>query len=120
MTRCKPPINGSRALAPPCCPSCGRPMLADDGPDLTPIQQRIMAVIERHGEVHSEIIWDVIYGSDPNGGPDLHLIDVHIFQMNRRLKERGLAVQRKRRGRAGQPWRLVRIAESIPVQEAAE
>lgn len=100
---------------PNCCPTCGRPIPPDEGLRLTRIQQRIMDLLERHGEIHSEVLWTALYASDPNGGPEPTIIDVHINQMNKRLRPHGLMIQRRNRQKKHEPWRLVRA-----LKEAAE
>ncbi len=111
------PINGTRSVmaarTSSCCPTCGRPNASDDLElALTPLQRRILALLKRHGEIHAEILYSALYASDPNGGPDPKTLDVTICEMNQRLQSWGLAIQRRVRGRPGQPWRLVQIAEA--------
>lgn len=88
------------------CPSCNRPYLTD-GLKLPPVKRRIVQLIERHGEVMAEVIHAAIWGSDPNGGPPMKTLYVHIHQLNRILAKYGLAV-RSNGGRGGcEPFRLV-------------
>jgi hypothetical protein len=76
------------------------------------MQQRIMETITKRGEVYSAVLYDMLYGDDPEGGPDPKIIDIHVVQMNRRLKSWGYAIQRRVPRARDQPWRLVQIAEA--------
>ena len=92
-----------------CCPGCKRPMppLLDG---LTPIQRQILDMIRRHGYASSASIYCMLYTGKPRDRVP-KVIDVHINQMNKALRERGLVIRRRRPRHANQPWVLAEIAE---------
>ena len=112
MTRRNPlPIKGARSvMAPPRCPTCGHPKPDVNALPLNPTQKRIMALLDRHGEIHPDVLYDALYASDPNGGPSPVTLRVHIHQLNKRLKPYGMEVRRWRK--VDDPWRLVQIMEA--------
>lgn len=86
------------------CPTCQRAYVTD-GLQLSPIRRRILNVIERHGEVMPEILHSAIWGSDPNGGPDMKTLHMHVHYLNKVLEPYGLAI-RAGTGTRG-PYRLI-------------
>ncbi len=97
-----------------CCPTCGT-VISLDGIYLPPMLRRILNLVVRHGQIMPDILWDAIWGSDPNGGPtNLHTLNVHINRLNKRLQPYGRAVKRSKAKAWGAPYRLVRIAEAAP------
>ena len=55
-----------------------------------------------HG-IRSDILFDLIYGADPNGGPDTgqKILAVHICRMNKDMKIFGLRLRSLTVGRGG-------------------
>jgi hypothetical protein len=93
------------------CPTCGGPVSLD-ALYLPPLWRRILNAVQRHGEIHHEVLWFAIWGSDPNLGPnDLNTLNVHISKLNRRLKP-GFAIRRTTPRSRNAPYRLVRITEA--------
>jgi hypothetical protein len=96
-----------------CCPICQRPMFRDDDALLvTPLQKRILDLLQRSGEIDPELLYTALYGSDPDGGPNPKTIDVQINLLNKRLKKHRIAIRRRRPKHPGEPWRLVQIEEA--------
>lgn len=111
-SRAKPPER-LFAVKAQCCPICHRPMFRDDDALLvTPTQKRILDLLQRSGEMHPEILYTALYGSDPDGGPGPKAVDIHINGLNKRLKKHGIAIRRRRPKHPGEPWRLVQIMEA--------
>ncbi len=78
----------------PMCKRCGHPIVADEiGIVLTPLQRRIFNIVKQAGSagIRGKDVLDIVYASDPNGGPD---------SANRRLAQFSLKIQGKR-GRGG-------------------
>lgn len=90
-----------------CCPTCGRPM--PPALQMPRIRQRIFDLLARHGEIHKEVLHTAIWGSDPNGGPEMSVLRAHVWHLNRELRPYGQAVRNVRRSGV---YRLVRIAEA--------
>lgn len=89
----------------PLCKCCGHPIVADEiGVVLTPLQRRIFNIVKRAGTAGltaHEIIIDLVYGSQPRGGPiSRNVISVVCLQMNRRLVQFSVAIKASR-GRHG-------------------
>jgi hypothetical protein len=92
------------------CPTCGSELLLDEL-TLPPILRRILKCVQRHGQVMPEILWDAIWGSEPNGGPvNRNALSDHIKRLNRLIEPYGVSVRRPRTW--GAPYRLVQIAEA--------
>lgn len=91
-----------------CCPTCNRPLPTEpDG--LTPTQRKIFRMVSESGEVHSERLYAALFSgtrADPKG------IDVHIHQLNKRLRPRGLVIRRRLPRNRYEPWILAPIAEA--------
>jgi hypothetical protein len=88
-------------------PSAVSPRLVVHGP----VRQRIVDVIANRpdGITRAELL-DVVYGDDPNGGPDNpNTICVLINHANEELAAQGWHIAPARLGR-GARYRLVRIA----------
>jgi hypothetical protein len=97
------------------CPTCNRAIVPDTAP-MRPTARRILKLIERHGEMHPEVLHAALWGSDPNGGPNMDCLYVHVFWLNRALAAYGLAVVSDgSRGRG--PYRLLSLPQAL---EAAE
>ena len=93
------------------CPTCGT-VISVEEVYLSPTQRRILDLVKRHGEIRPEVLWDAIWGSDPNGGPESRsTLMVHIVNLNKRIKPQGIAVRQRPRG-WGMPYRLMQIAET--------
>lgn len=77
----------------PICPLSGRPCprkLLVSGP----VRQRILDVIATrpHGVTRAQLIW-LVYGEDPNGGPNNpNVVCVHISNANRELRPQGYEI----------------------------
>ncbi len=54
---------------------------------ITPQQTRILELLVKRGSVHRDQIFAMLYGDDPNGGPDhpTRTLSVQMFKMRRRL-----------------------------------
>jgi len=129
MKKRKPLPNGARTimgsrkellkpfLAKDCefCPTCNRAIVPDTAP-MRPTARRILKLIERHGEMYSEVLHAALWGSDPNGGPDMKTLHVHIFWLNCAIAPYGLIVTAGR-GRGPRPYRLSSLPKAL---EAAE
>jgi hypothetical protein len=104
----KPLPNGARAImaSVQSCPTCGRAYVTD-GLELSPIRRRILNLIERHGEISSEVLHAAIWGSDPNGGPNMKTLHVIIHGLNKQLASHGLAVRAGPGGRNARGYRLI-------------
>lgn len=101
-----------KTKTPACCPTCKRP-LPPDGLQLSPIKRRILDLVARSGEIPANVLHTALWGSDPNGGPEMKTLHEHIWQLNRLLAPHGLAVSAGRGGgrAGGKPYRL--IAEAV-------
>jgi hypothetical protein len=97
------------------CPTCQRAIVPDTAP-MRPLARRILTLIERHGEVYPEVIHAALWGSDPNGGPGMGCLHVHVFWLNRALAPFGLVVTAGP-GRGPRPYRLLSLPKA---SEAAE
>jgi len=82
-----------------CCPTCGRP-IPPDGLRLSPLRQRVLNLVEQYGEISGALLYNEIWGSDPNGGPSLSTLYVTIYQLNKQLAPHGMAI----RGGHGGHW----------------
>jgi hypothetical protein len=95
------------------CTHCGRPYppkLVVSGP----VRQRIVDVIASrpNGIARAELVW-LIYGSDPNGGPDSpNVVSVIIHHANKELRRQGYEIT-ARPGRGA----LYRLTSTRPVRE---
>ena len=90
-----------------CCPTCGQTL-----PESLPItaqfrgvKREIMKMVHKAGKngIRSDVLFDRIYGQDPNGGPltGLKIIAVHVCAMNRVLKPLGWHLHALTVGRGG-------------------
>jgi hypothetical protein len=75
------------------CSHCGAPIVPP-GLALTPVQRRIVAVVQRRGEVSAEDLRAAVWADDADGGPEnLKTLHVHIYLLNKKLRRYGLAVR---------------------------
>lgn len=110
MTAAKP--ERLLAVKAQCCPICERPMFRDDDALLvTPTQKRILDLLQRSGQMDPEILYTALYGSDPDP-PEPKTVDIHINNLNKRLKKHGIVIKRRRPKHPGEPWRLVQLMEA--------
>ncbi len=59
--------------------TCGRPIIPE-GLRLSPIQRRILEVVDRRGEISPRDLADAVWADDPNGGPlDSHALVAHVY-----------------------------------------
>lgn len=91
-----------------CCPTCGRPY----PPALTvrgPVRQRLVDIIAAHPDgLSSWELLDKVYADDPAGGPDHpNIINVHVWNVNRQLREQGYEIRPTWLG-PGARYRLVK------------
>lgn len=99
-------------VAQPICPVSGRPCprkLLVSGP----VRQRIVDVIATrpHGVTRGQLMW-LVYGEDPNGGPDSpNVVCVHIWHANKELRPQGYEITASR-GR-GSLYRLVKYDTQV-------
>jgi hypothetical protein len=117
------PINGAHALntfhgasrklvavKAQLCAICHRPMFRDsDALLVTPIQKRILDLMQQSCEIAPDILYQALYGGDPDGGPGTKTLDLHIHQLNKRLRSHGIVIQKRKKGHRDQPWRLMQI-----------
>lgn len=91
------------------CPCCSQATGKVDpvwlGPyirDLTPQQQIIYDILARSfgRRVSSDLIREVVYSDDPDGGPDdaRNVVVVQIYQLRLRLRQHGLTVSMNKFG----------------------
>jgi hypothetical protein len=97
------------------CPACDRAIVPDKV-ITSPTQRRILRLIERHGEVMPEVLHTALWGSDPNGGPDMGCLHSHVCLLNRVLAPYGLTVTIGH-GFRDRPYRLRSLPKAL---EAAE
>lgn len=98
------------------CACCGQTLPPDlpVGLVLRGIRFALYDRVRRSGEhgIRADDLFDYLYSSDPNGGPDtgLQIVAVHVWHVNQRLKKFG---QRVRGGRTGHgafaQYRLVNL-----------
>jgi hypothetical protein len=68
------------------CSHCGAPIVPP-GLALTPVQRRIVAVVQRRGEVSAEDLRAAVWADDADGGPEnLKTLHVHIYLLNKKLR----------------------------------
>jgi hypothetical protein len=79
------------------CPSCGQPVIPAAGLSLPPIKTRIFETVRRRPGVDTESLREAVWANDPNGGPENRkAIHVHVNQLNRLLRRRGVVVRHDR------------------------
>ena len=84
------------------CPACNQPIIPDDIP-LSPIKARILRTVRARPGISGEALRTVVWANDPDGGPENRkCLHVHIWQLNRVLAPRGIAVR-------GSPWTGYRV-----------
>jgi hypothetical protein len=101
------------------CPTCGHPIRdwlhlrsvplpGEDFPVLKRHQKTIFETVKRAGDngIPAGRLFDILYGADPNGGPDFNTLSAIISHLNRKLKPHGVKVFAGR-GSAG-VYRLVK------------
>ncbi len=96
------------------CPTCGHPVRdwihppSADEPVLQGKQKQIFDAVEKAGKngIHSERLFHLLYGADPNGGPDFKCLAVIVRHLNMKLKKRGIKVW------AGRGSRIYRLVEA--------
>ena len=98
------------------CPTCGQTL-----PDKLPAgirfygkkKAQILALVHKAGKhgLPTEVIWQALYGADPNGGPaGLNVIAVHVAQMNRELRAHKMKISNTHVGRgAGGSYVLAKL-----------
>lgn len=90
-----------------CCPTCGQtlPNPLPHNLKFRGIKDRILRVVHRSGVhgVRSDVLFDRVYGDDPNGGPltGMKILAVHICKMNKDMKPFGLCIRSLTVGRGG-------------------
>jgi len=99
-----------------CCPTCGRAMPPEGLRFGGAIRQRLFDLLNQRAEMSSEALLSAIWGSDPEGGPDVSALRAHIWYLNRDLKKYGLRV---RKDHYQGPWRLCE-AEGGDAKEKGE
>jgi len=102
------------------CPHCGHPMRdwlhvrnlpiqGEDFPRLRRHQKEIFEAVQKAGKngIHSERLFDLLYGHDPDGGPDFTTLAAIVAHLNRKLKPYGMKVFAGRNG--DRIYRLVKV-----------
>jgi hypothetical protein len=75
------------------CEECGLPIPpAENTLSLTPQGKMIYHAVRTRPRT-LEQLHNLLYGHDPNGGPDIKIIHVLINQANKKLKSRGLMLR---------------------------
>ena len=76
-----------------------------------PVKQRIYDYIAAHSEgISRDRIFNAVYGSDPNGGPDtLGVISVHVRNINKYLEENGAPLRIRSTRGLGALYKLVAV-----------
>lgn len=96
----------------PCCLGRGKVELKEPPPvPMAPLPAQIYRAIKaRPGLLGGPQLVDVIYASDPTGGPDEALTAIHVMinRMNKLLAGVGEQVKADRRG-AGATYRIVKL-----------
>lgn len=82
-----------------CCPACGQTLPREAvirDASLSPLQSSIFRAVEKAGShgIHRDRLFQHLYGDRADGGPDsgVRCIQVHIFQLNKRLAKIGKRV----------------------------
>ena len=89
-----------------CCPTCGRVVPPEGLQFSGAIRQRLYDLLRKRGELSGPDLHFGIWGHDPNGGPHLNVLRVHIWHLNRELRKHGLRV---RKDYNQGPWKLCEI-----------
>jgi hypothetical protein len=72
-------------------------------------QKQIFEAVQKAGKngIHSERLFDFLYGHDPNGGPDFKTLAAIVACLNRKLKPHGVKIFAGRGG--DRVYRLVKL-----------
>lgn len=90
-----------------CCTTCGQtlPEKWTFAAQFRGIKQQILIEVHKAGKhgIRSDVLFDRIYKTDPDGGPltGVKILAVHVSQMNRTLKPQGWYLHSLNRGRCG-------------------
>lgn len=81
------------SLLEPVCPTCNRP-LVPHGLRLSPIQRRILQIVQKRGAISPQDLRDLVWANDRNGGPaDPKALTVHVWHLNKKLARHGICVR---------------------------
>lgn len=62
-------------------------------PHLTRLEQRFLIALGTGRLMSKERLHDQIYGDDPDGGPELKIVDVFICKLRKKLTPYGVAIE---------------------------
>ncbi len=93
------------------CPHCGeflRDWIFLRGIALQGNQKLIYESVKKAGEngIHADRLFDILYGHDPNGGPDFETLAATVAHLNKKLRQQGEKVT------AGHGRRFYRLVQS--------
>src|SRR6516165_1020091 len=75
------------------CSSCGQPVIPT-GIRLPRIKREIFEAVRRRPNITAAALRDVVWGADPNGGPESRtILHVHVSQLNRLLAPYGIEIR---------------------------
>jgi len=78
---------------PEICPTCHQ-VIAPEGLQLPRIKAQIYEAVRRRPGITPAALRDVLYGLDPNGGPESRtILHTHIAQLNLLLRPRGIEIR---------------------------
>jgi two-component system, cell cycle response regulator CtrA len=61
---------------------------------LTPTETAFLNTLAAARRVHSrESLWTILYGDDPEGGPEANLISVMVYKLRSKLRPFGIAIE---------------------------
>ncbi len=60
---------------------------------LSPALVAILNVLSVREVASRRALWTALYGDAPDGGPGLHVINVHVFKLRRRVGPHGLVIR---------------------------
>ena len=97
-------------LACPCCGLMIPPKLTVTGY----VRRSILRLVsERRDGITTHELRDLIYATDPNGGPQLKSVSANIWHLNKQLRPQGYEVSVQWRGR-GAPYCLRKLDADTP------
>ena len=75
------------------CPACGQ-VIAPTGLHLPRVKMQIYEAVRRRPGITPAALRDVVWGLDPNGGPESRtILHTHISQLNILLRPHGIEVR---------------------------
>jgi len=75
------------------CPACGQ-VVAPTGLHLPRVKTQIYEAVRRRPGITPAALRDVVWGLDPNGGPESRtILHTHVSQLNTLLRPHGIEIR---------------------------